>query len=273
MRGLAASSRFLFINDLAEKAHGAELIVLMVLFIGSQIASTLVMSVTADKTQQRIMLLLPLVFAALIPNFPAGLILYWITTNFWTLGPAAGGERLAPPPEVAAAAVRAGAAERQGPDDGDAVPAVSAGAGHEGASTASAEEEATAAMSLCGRRRGDAVQVEAEGDQRRRGEVGGDEAARAAVSGVRRRPRRVRGARGAARGGDGAGYARVSASADVGAWRAAEKEFAWPDEPGGAGARDRAADDRAISGSARASTSRRPTRSCGRTSAGPSSAC
>jgi spoIIIJ-associated protein len=31
--------------------------------------------------------------------------------------------------------------------------------------------------------------------------------------------------------GDEESYARVSASADVGAWRAAEKEFSWPDEP------------------------------------------
>jgi spoIIIJ-associated protein len=30
--------------------------------------------------------------------------------------------------------------------------------------------------------------------------------------------------------GDGEGYARVSASADVSAWRESEKEFAWPDE-------------------------------------------
>jgi spoIIIJ-associated protein len=30
---------------------------------------------------------------------------------------------------------------------------------------------------------------------------------------------------------DDEGYARVTANADVGAWRAAEKEFAWPDEP------------------------------------------
>ena len=31
--------------------------------------------------------------------------------------------------------------------------------------------------------------------------------------------------------GDEPGYARVAASADVGAWRAAEREFAWPAEP------------------------------------------
>ena len=56
----------------------------MVLYIGSQMGASLVMSVTADKTQQRIMLLLPLAFAVIIPSFPAGLIVYWITTNFWT---------------------------------------------------------------------------------------------------------------------------------------------------------------------------------------------
>ena len=90
----------------------------MVLFIGSQMASTLVMSVTADKTQQRIMLLLPLVFAALIPNFPAGLIVYWITTNFWTLGQQLVVRRL-----VAAAAGRAARAARGACTDGKGVAA------------------------------------------------------------------------------------------------------------------------------------------------------
>ena len=94
------SRSWLFVNDILEKATGPELVVLMVLFIASQMASTLVMSVTADKTQQRIMLLLPLVFAAFIPNFPAGLIIYWITTNFWTLGQQVVVRRLSPPPPV-----------------------------------------------------------------------------------------------------------------------------------------------------------------------------
>jgi YidC/Oxa1 family membrane protein insertase len=94
------SRSWLFVNDILEKATGGELVVLMVLFIASQMASTLVMSVTADKTQQRIMLFLPLVFAAFIPNFPAGLIIYWITTNFWTLGQQLVVRRLSPPPPV-----------------------------------------------------------------------------------------------------------------------------------------------------------------------------
>jgi YidC/Oxa1 family membrane protein insertase len=95
---------WLFINDLTEKATGGDLVILMLLYIGSQVGASLVMSVTADKTQQRIMLLLPLVFAAIIPNFPTGLIVYWITTNFWTLGQQIAVKRLAPPPQLAEAA-------------------------------------------------------------------------------------------------------------------------------------------------------------------------
>jgi YidC/Oxa1 family membrane protein insertase len=96
---LASSDQgFLGIENITEPATGITLVILMVLFIGSQMASTLVMSVTADKTQQRIMLLLPLVFAALVPNFPAGLLVYWITTNFWTLGQSIMVRKLSPPP-------------------------------------------------------------------------------------------------------------------------------------------------------------------------------
>jgi YidC/Oxa1 family membrane protein insertase len=43
------------------------------------------MTVSADKSQRRMMIALPLVFVAFIINFPAGLILYWITTNTWTI--------------------------------------------------------------------------------------------------------------------------------------------------------------------------------------------
>jgi YidC/Oxa1 family membrane protein insertase len=110
---------FLFINDLAAKAHGSELVILMILFIGSQVASTMVMSVSVDKTQQRIMLLLPLFFAVLIPNFPAGLILYWITTNFWTLGQQLVVKRLAPPPQAVMPAM-AKAARSNGKSQGKA---------------------------------------------------------------------------------------------------------------------------------------------------------
>jgi YidC/Oxa1 family membrane protein insertase len=32
------------------------------------------------------MLLLPLFFVVIVINFPAGLLVYWITTNLWTMG-------------------------------------------------------------------------------------------------------------------------------------------------------------------------------------------
>jgi YidC/Oxa1 family membrane protein insertase len=128
----AAGQGFLFISDLTAKAHGPELVVLMVLFIGSQIASTMVMSVSVDKNQQRIMLLLPLFFAVLIPNFPAGLILYWITTNFWTLGQQLVVRRMWPPPQLApatvSASVRSNGAKGDGAKSDEKVP-VGVGAG------------------------------------------------------------------------------------------------------------------------------------------------
>ena len=78
---------WLFIPDLTNTATGITLVVLILLYVGTQIASTLVMSTpTMDKTQQRLMLLLPLFFVLFIISFPAGLILYWITTNAWTMG-------------------------------------------------------------------------------------------------------------------------------------------------------------------------------------------
>src|SRR3954469_21259499 len=81
-----SEASFLFINDLTAKAHGAELITLLVLYVGTQLVSGLVMSVTADKSQRTMMFVLPLIFVPFVISFPAGLILYWITTNIWTIG-------------------------------------------------------------------------------------------------------------------------------------------------------------------------------------------
>jgi YidC/Oxa1 family membrane protein insertase len=97
----AYGAEFLFINDLTAKATGSELIVLIVLYVGTQLASGLLMSVTADKSQRTMMFLLPLIFVPFILNFPAGLILYWITTNVWTIGQQFAIQRLIPAPVVA----------------------------------------------------------------------------------------------------------------------------------------------------------------------------
>jgi YidC/Oxa1 family membrane protein insertase len=78
---------FLFIGDLTSKAAGLTLIVLIVLYVGSQLASSLMMSAaTMDPTQRRIMLFMPLIFVLFVIRFPAGVLVYWITTNLWTMG-------------------------------------------------------------------------------------------------------------------------------------------------------------------------------------------
>jgi YidC/Oxa1 family membrane protein insertase len=77
---------FLFIPDLTNNATGWVLVVLIVLYVGTQLASSLMMATpTMDQTQRRIMLLMPLFFVIFIIRFPAGLIVYWITTNAWTM--------------------------------------------------------------------------------------------------------------------------------------------------------------------------------------------
>lgn len=92
---------FLFIPDLTAKAEGSVLIALLVLYVGTQLISGLVMSVTADKSQRTMMFLLPLIFVPFIISFPAGLILYWITTNVWTIGQQYTIQKLIPMPVAA----------------------------------------------------------------------------------------------------------------------------------------------------------------------------
>ena len=96
-----SEASFLFIHDLTAKATGGELIALLILYVGTQLVSGLIMAVTADKSQRTMMLLLPFVFVPFIINFPAGLVLYWITTNFWTIGQQYTIQRLIPAPAVA----------------------------------------------------------------------------------------------------------------------------------------------------------------------------
>jgi YidC/Oxa1 family membrane protein insertase len=79
------AARFMFIPDLTNTATGGVLIGLIVVYVASQLVSGLVMTVSADKNQRRLMIAMPLVFVTFIVRFPAGLILYWITTNLWTI--------------------------------------------------------------------------------------------------------------------------------------------------------------------------------------------
>jgi YidC/Oxa1 family membrane protein insertase len=98
-----SEASFLFINDLTAKAVGGELIALLVLYVGTQLISGMVMAVTADKSQRTMMMVLPFIFVPFVISFPAGLVLYWITTNFWTIGQQYVIQRVIPPPPAATA--------------------------------------------------------------------------------------------------------------------------------------------------------------------------
>jgi YidC/Oxa1 family membrane protein insertase len=83
----SGDEKFLFIPDITDKATGWVLAVLIVLYVGSQLVSSLLtMTAATDRNQRIIFLALPFVFVGFIFSFPAGLLVYWITTNLWTVG-------------------------------------------------------------------------------------------------------------------------------------------------------------------------------------------
>ncbi len=91
---------FLFIDDLTVEATGPELVVMLILFIGTQMGASAVMASRADKNQRIIMFVLPIAFAPFVAFFPAGLAVYWISTNVWTLGQQLVVRIFFPPPEI-----------------------------------------------------------------------------------------------------------------------------------------------------------------------------
>jgi len=80
---------FLFIPSLIEPPEGAVAAVLVVLFIVTQLASGLAMTVRGqgmEGPQKYIIYGLPFLFAPFVLQFEAALSVYWISTNLWTLG-------------------------------------------------------------------------------------------------------------------------------------------------------------------------------------------
>jgi YidC/Oxa1 family membrane protein insertase len=97
---IATNPGFLAIDDLAKNIDDPVLLgVVIVLYVGTQLAASAVTAISADPTQRRIMFALPFVFVIFIINFPAGLIVYWITTNVWTIGQQLLVKKLYPKPE------------------------------------------------------------------------------------------------------------------------------------------------------------------------------
>jgi YidC/Oxa1 family membrane protein insertase len=80
--------------------------VLLAVYVASQVASTWFMP-TQSRSQRVIFLILPFIFAIFIldppggTTFPVGLLIYWMTTNLWTVGQGIvtrGLRQAAPPP-------------------------------------------------------------------------------------------------------------------------------------------------------------------------------
>jgi YidC/Oxa1 family membrane protein insertase len=61
-------------------------VLLLVVYVISQLTSSYFMSATMQRAQRMLLLVLPVVFVPFILQFPAGLMIYWLTTNLWTTG-------------------------------------------------------------------------------------------------------------------------------------------------------------------------------------------
>jgi YidC/Oxa1 family membrane protein insertase len=93
--------------------------VLLVVYVASQMASTLYMSATVDKTQRIIFMFMPVVFVFVIAHFPAGLVLYWVTTNLWTVGQGLITRRLVPKTAVGVVDKKSSRTPPKASEDGD----------------------------------------------------------------------------------------------------------------------------------------------------------
>jgi len=69
---------------------------LLAIYVVSQVASSYFMSTTMEKSQRIMLMALPVVFVFFIIRFPMGLMLYWTTTNLWTVGQGLVTRRLMP---------------------------------------------------------------------------------------------------------------------------------------------------------------------------------
>jgi YidC/Oxa1 family membrane protein insertase len=82
--------------------------ILLILYVATQMISTELMVATqTDQTQKWIMRAMPIMFVLFLFRFPAGLFVYWVTTNVWTIGQQLIIRRTMPKPEQLAAQAKA----------------------------------------------------------------------------------------------------------------------------------------------------------------------
>ena len=94
---------FGFIDNITKHTNevGFAGLILIVLYVLSQLASSLLMPSTMDKTQRYVFMAMPFMFVIFVIRFPVGLMLYWITTNLWTVGQQLVIRKMMPAPVVA----------------------------------------------------------------------------------------------------------------------------------------------------------------------------
>ena len=96
------AGQFFFIPNITKPltGHTTELVVMIVLYVATQLASSYVSSFNVqDKNQKRLLFIFPFIFVPVVINFQAGLLVYWITTNLWTIGQQLFVRKFLPPPE------------------------------------------------------------------------------------------------------------------------------------------------------------------------------
>jgi len=83
-----SSLDWLGLVDITEPTKDAWGPLLLVIYVVSQLTSTYftTASATMPKVQRYLFFALPVLFIPFIINFPAGLMIYWLTTNLWTTG-------------------------------------------------------------------------------------------------------------------------------------------------------------------------------------------
>ena len=74
--------------------------ILLVVYVASQVGYAFFgLPPATPKSQRYLFMILPVAFVPVITHFPVGLLMYWMTTNLWTIGQGIVTRRLTPKPE------------------------------------------------------------------------------------------------------------------------------------------------------------------------------
>jgi YidC/Oxa1 family membrane protein insertase len=79
---------FLGIDDIFQKLSsigGVTEYIIIALYVGTMLGSTLLFSFVTDRQQKYMFAAMPIFFIPFVIGVPAGVMIYWITTNVWTI--------------------------------------------------------------------------------------------------------------------------------------------------------------------------------------------